>query len=125
MKNQLLELTQKQIKKFIKIYIVGDIHGDLKSLQSVLNFIPKQDCLTIFLGDYADRGKNSLKVVETINELITENPNEFIALKGNHEDYNEEGEPKFFPCTLIDEVQNRYGDWDNFFLKRYKKVTEK
>jgi serine/threonine protein phosphatase 1 len=70
-----------------RIFIVGDIHGclnPLKTLMETIDWRPDQDRL-IFIGDYIDRGENSKGVVDYILELM--NRSSLIqCLKGNHED---------------------------------------
>lgn len=74
------------------LYAVGDIHGRLDLLESLLGLIERDarasrhvDWRTlVFLGDYVDRGPDSRGVVE---RLITGLPHGFDThfLKGNHE----------------------------------------
>lgn len=63
--------------------VVGDLHGDLESLEHIL----KQDDNSkfIFLGDYGDRGEQSIEVIYTVMKLKTLYPNKFILIRGNHE----------------------------------------
>lgn len=68
--------------------VVGDIHGEYEKLINVLkkaNYIPLNDSI-IFLGDYIDRGPDSCKVVQYIQELKVNFSKYVILLKGNHED---------------------------------------
>ncbi len=69
-----------------KSYVIGDIHGCIKTLRSLLFdicVITPADRL-IFLGDYIDRGPKPKEVVELIIKLENDGY-EIIALKGNHE----------------------------------------
>ena len=74
----------------VRIYAVGDIHGCLDLLDELLARInddmssrPAVRPLSIFLGDYIDRGPSSR---ETIDRLIAHaEKNESVFLKGNHE----------------------------------------
>jgi hypothetical protein len=43
-----------------------------------------------------------------------------IALKGNHEDYTQRGEPKFKPCTLIYEADRKRDGWIKFFRDEFR-----
>ena len=48
-------------------YIIGDIHGMLNNLSSLINRIRKhltKDDVLVFLGDYIDRGSYSFEVIE-------------------------------------------------------------
>ena len=54
--------------------VVGDIHGNLESLVRCISFFKSkynQDPSTriLFLGDYVDRGRNSVECLETILEM--------------------------------------------------------
>ena len=70
-----------------KIFVVGDIHGCLEKLVTLMDKLPinyNQDLL-IFIGDYIDRGPNSFEVVRYLIELKNLKP-DTIFIKGNHED---------------------------------------
>lgn len=65
-------------------FVIGDIHGcyeELIALISALN--PKSNDTVIFLGDYIDRGSNSMAVLEAV--LALKKVCKVIALRGNHE----------------------------------------
>jgi hypothetical protein len=97
-----------------KIVVFGDIHGDLQSFHAGLEYWGENDVL-VLLGDYADRGPEGVEVIEEVHELLEAYPQRVIALKGNHEDYTDDGRPKFAPCTLIGEAENKKGSWPAFF----------
>jgi len=72
--------------------VIGDLHGDIKSLITILknsNFIQKmtarKDATLIFLGDYGDRGDCSAEVYYTILRLKLAFPEQVVLLRGNHE----------------------------------------
>jgi len=44
----------------------------------------KENALVVFLGDYVDRGPDSIKTLEVLIEAKKENP-EWIFLRGNHD----------------------------------------
>jgi hypothetical protein len=97
-----------------KIIVVGDLHGYLKAFDSAVNYWRSQKgSYLLFLGDYADRGPDGLEIIEALKILVTEG--NVVALKGNHEDYSESGNPRFQPCTLISEVEEKRGEWGNYF----------
>lgn len=68
-----------------ELIVVGDIHGDIKSLKFIFDNtkrIPKKKF--IFLGDYGDRGFFQVEVYYSILKL-KENFPDTILLRGNHE----------------------------------------
>ncbi|CUR52254.1 putative serine/threonine-protein phosphatase [Nitrosotalea devaniterrae] len=71
--------------------VIGDIHGDLQSLYKILDeinfevFLANKNNKIIFLGDYIDRGSNSVAVLYTICKLKQTYPNSVILMRGNHE----------------------------------------
>ena len=71
-------------------YAIGDIHGNLEALDSLLSQIEPEletgDTL-VFLGDFIDRGPNSKGCVDRILRLKAEAPCPIIGLLGNHEQW--------------------------------------
>lgn len=72
--------------------IVGDLHGDLESLTTILHhsrFVQRaakrKDLTLVFLGDYGDRGAYSAEVYYVILRLKLAFPEQVILLRGNHE----------------------------------------
>jgi serine/threonine protein phosphatase 1 len=68
--------------------VVGDIHGALDHLDRLLAKLPDLDAgdTLVFLGDYIDRGPQSMEVVARVRALQAAGPARVIALRGNHED---------------------------------------
>jgi serine/threonine protein phosphatase 1 len=72
-----------------RIYAIGDIHGRQDLLEEISALISDDlvdapsDVLTIFLGDYIDRGPHSSQIIETLAQRRFPTP--FHALRGNHE----------------------------------------
>ncbi|MFC5542846.1 MAG: metallophosphoesterase [Bacilli bacterium] len=66
-----------------KVFAIGDIHGSYQLLDKVLDYWNPNEELLIFLGDYIDRGKDSLQVLRKVIELSKEY--KVITLSGNHE----------------------------------------
>lgn len=107
-------------QNFGRVDVVGDLHGDYKSLVALLELVDLDGDLLVFLGDYADRGPSGVEVIRTVAELRKEHPKNVVALMGNHEDFTESGEPNFNPCTLINEAQAKTGNWQTYFRKKFK-----
>lgn len=76
-------------QRSLKTIIIGDIHGCnsvLSALLEQVHPVPGQDRL-VFLGDLFDRGPESREVFQTIQRLAVDYGNQFVFLRGNHEDY--------------------------------------
>ncbi len=70
-----------------KIYVVGDIHGQLGMLEHTLALIEKDggtDARIVFLGDYVDRGGDSRGVLSYLLDGCDRGRN-WICLMGNHD----------------------------------------
>jgi len=66
---------------------VGDIHGMYEKLVSLMELIQfnQDDDMLIFLGDYIDRGPQSLECLDYVMNLYKQYPERVIPLLGNHE----------------------------------------
>uniref|UniRef100_A0A8R1E432 Serine/threonine-protein phosphatase n=1 Tax=Caenorhabditis japonica TaxID=281687 RepID=A0A8R1E432_CAEJA len=98
------------------VKICGDVHGQFSDVLRLFDrggFPPLVNYL--FLGDYVDRGPQSLETVSLFMAYKVKFPGNFFLLRGNHE------------CGAInrvygflDEVQRKYGSkfgtvmWNNF-----------
>jgi diadenosine tetraphosphatase ApaH/serine/threonine PP2A family protein phosphatase len=123
--NGLLEVCDLE-----NLVIIGDLHGDSGSLFQILSDIDYEDFLSnplnklVFLGDYIDRGSDSISVVYSICYLKSEYPDSVILMRGNHE------APAEFPFSPHDfpyDLKEQYGkDWRKIYkeiLSLFKKLT--
>ncbi len=74
-------------------YAIGDVHGRLDLLRTLLKKIeadaartPSKTVSLTFLGDYVDRGQDSRGVIELLTVLARDGGDHVTALKGNHEE---------------------------------------
>lgn len=71
-----------------RLFAISDIHGTFNLLQIGLDWIAKntESAKIVFTGDYVDRGPNSKSVIECLMAGPTRSQDEWVCLKGNHED---------------------------------------
>ncbi len=77
----------KNLFGFSRVLAIGDIHGmyeKLIKLMEKIQFDPGEDFL-VFLGDYIDRGPDSIKCLQYIYDLQHAHLDSVICLMGNHE----------------------------------------
>lgn len=105
--------------------IVGDIHGDIKALKFCISKFLKEAAdgkNILFLGDYVDRGKNSVECAALALKLKTMFPNQVFMLRGNHEIKRVKSKhareryasPKY---GFLKEVREKYNNKDHVFKK--------
>lgn len=96
-----------------KALLVGDLHGDLESLASILiksGFVEGESespTYLVFLGDYGDRGQESVEVYSLILNLKNFFRKRVVLLRGNHEGPRD---LKAHPHDLPYFLRARYGD---------------
>lgn len=68
-------------------YYIGDLHSDAMSLDTIIKEINPytEACHLIFLGDYVDRGRSHLELLDKLWALKLDLPNKITLLRGNHD----------------------------------------
>ena len=101
-----------EIHKLENLAVISDLHGDSKSLFRFLSEIRYEGFLSnrmnklVFLGDYVDRGSDSVGVMYTVCHLKCTYPDSVVLMRGNHE------APAEFPFSSNDlpcEIEERFG----------------
>lgn len=71
-----------------RTFVIGDIHGELAQLERLLSRMPAvtRDDTLVLLGDYIDRGPDSLGVFEMVRRMDSVLQCHVVPLRGNHED---------------------------------------
>ena len=81
------------------IVAIGDLHGHYRALERILDALHRthsiwrdgdpnqlfEDVQLVFTGDYIDRGRHALEIIERLMRLASRNPGQIITLLGNHE----------------------------------------
>ena len=76
--------SNSRYKKFSGILVIGDVHGQLDSFMSAVEYSKKNDLFFISLGDLVDRGPRPFEVVNEMFNIVEQDRGHFII--GNHDD---------------------------------------
>jgi len=102
-----------EVNDLQNLAVVSDLHGDSTSFFKILDGINYEQFLAnpmnklIFLGDYVDRGNDSVAVLYSVCYLKHAYPDSVVLMRGNHES------PSEFPFSSHDlpyKIEERFGD---------------
>jgi serine/threonine-protein phosphatase PP1 catalytic subunit len=105
--------TLLEISDVDNLVIVSDLHGDYECFSQILDEINYASYLSharnkmVFLGDYVDRGINSVGVLYSVCQLKLAYPDSIVLMRGNHE------APSEFPFASHDfpfQLVERFGE---------------
>lgn len=120
-----------EIHELDNLAIISDLHGDLKSFDHMIKAIRPEEFFSgpgnriVFLGDYVDRGSDSLGVLYSVCQLKNAHPDSVVLMRGNHE------APSEFPFSSHDlpfRIVDRFGESEgeeiyNSLLKMFRGLT--
>jgi len=78
---------------------IGDLHGHYRALERLLDALQekygifregspdrlREGVQLVFTGDYIDRGRHALRIIDRLQRLAHQSPGQVITLLGNHE----------------------------------------
>jgi protein phosphatase len=111
------------LEEFDKLVLVGDLHGDLEAMLSILakaRFFDDHSTL-VFLGDYGDRGVESAEVYYTLLYLKAKYPGRIVMLRGNHEGPMD---LPFYPHDLPLILESRFGRHSDVIYSRLRDLFD-
>lgn len=94
------------INETTKYFVFGDTGGHLAPLQKaltslgvdVINFTIPENVTIIHTGDLIHKGPASSKILQLVDNLMVNNPGQWVQILGNHE-YQHLGGPQFWNCS--------------------------
>lgn len=123
--NNILEsensLLRIKLKPGQNLYMIGDIHGDIFSLNFVKRFMNQHPSdKFVFLGDYVDRGYFGSEVFMGLADLKANNPDRIYLLRGNHETKALNMHYGFY-----EELERKFYDSSEYVYKKFNETFNK
>lgn len=119
-----------EIRDLQNLVIVSDLHGDSHSFFRILDEINYTQFLVnpmnklVFLGDYVDRGSDSVSVIYAVCHLKHAYPDSVVLMRGNHESPVEFPFPSHdLPCRIKERFGNNGRDIYGRLLSMFKLLT--
>jgi len=110
-----------------ELVIIGDLHGDFVTLRQIIDkkqFIENMESdnpsiVLVFEGDYLDRGKKDVEVMEALLELKRRYPKNVVLMKADHEVKRGKVSHHDYP----DRAESHYGD-DKVFDQLHDQILD-
>ena len=111
-----------------EIFFIGDIHGDFKSLQRIVEHVDQVDphAVLVFLGDLFDRGAQEMEAVCLFLTLIKSRPGKILWIVGNHDaalKYENNGFVSTVSPASFYEKLNAHPEWKEFGLELIRLIA--
>ena len=113
-----------RVKQGRKLILVGDLHGDLETLTTILQrsgFVDDLSSIIIFLGDYGDRGEQSVEVYYVTLYLKSRFLDRVILMRGNHEGPSD---LLFSPHDLPDQINAKFGSAGSVVYQELRRLFD-
>lgn len=102
------------------VYVLGDIHGNLTDLEFFRKTLwPAGPEVTagdfLFLGDFVDRGRDSIPVIAYIMSMKILNPGKWHMIRGNHETREVNGNIEHYQeGSFLSQCLSTFGESDGY-----------
>ena len=121
-------IGEKDLPSDNEIFFIGDIHGDFKSLQRIVEHVDQVDpqSVLVFMGDLFDRGAQEMEAVCLFLTLIKSRPGKILWIVGNHDaalKYENNGFVSTVSPASFYEKLNAHPEWKEFGLELIRLIA--
>lgn len=81
--DKMLAFPAVDLSKYERVVLIGDVHGCMDAVESMMLDLNKESTYYIFTGDYIDRGPQSVEMCQFLH--ANKDNDNFCILEGNHE----------------------------------------